>query len=244
MKIKSNRESSLTAAEISEALSMMPQKNCTYRVKDELAMRLLKKDIMDAYQELNLRLPPYYSLKKQLEEEPEKTERDNKIKMIEKYYMDKRKQVEGLFNPYFAQFEEMLGKPIYNVHLLYRASQSKFLAEEFHRKCDGISNTVTIAKTEYGNVIIGFSCFPWSSPKTWEYQVDSKGECFLMSPHEALRGRKFTPFKTKFAIGMHRDYGPSFGDDFVIYNKAEHSKNCWSNFPDVYTCKTRPVPHD
>ena len=42
---------------------------------------------------------------------------------------------------------------------------------------------------------------------------------------------------------MHRDYGPSFGDDFVIYNKANNSKNCWSNFPDVYTCKTRPVPH-
>jgi hypothetical protein len=47
--------------------------------------------------------------------------------------------------------------------------------------------------------------------------------------------------KTKFAIGMHKDYGPSFGDDFVIYDKANHSKNCWSNFPDVYVCKISPV---
>ena len=42
---------------------------------------------------------------------------------------------------------------------------------------------------------------------------------------------------------MHEDYGPSFGDDFVIYDKAHHSKNCWSNFPDVYKCKENPVPH-
>jgi hypothetical protein len=33
------------------------------------------------------------------------------------------------------------------------------------------------------------------------------------------------------------DYGPIFGDDFVIYDKAKTSKSCWSNFPDVYNCK-------
>ena len=43
---------------------------------------------------------------------------------------------------------------------------------------------------------------------------------------------------------MHADYGPSFGDDFVIYDKAHHSNNCWSNFPDVYTCESNPVPHN
>jgi hypothetical protein len=52
-----------------------------------------------------------------------------------------------------------------------------------------------------------------------------------------------TAHKTKFAIGRHQDYGPSFGDDFVIYNKAHHSKNCWSNFPDVYTSRTHPMKH-
>lgn len=49
--------------------------------------------------------------------------------------------------------------------------------------------------------------------------------------------------KPKFAIGMHKDYGPSFGDDFVIYDKAENSKGCWSNFPDVYTWKAKPLQH-
>lgn len=45
-------------------------------------------------------------------------------------------------------------------------------------------------------------------------------ECFLASTAQELRGRRFTVVKPKFAIGMHKDYGPSFGDDFVIYDKA------------------------
>ena len=36
---------------------------------------------------------------------------------------------------------------------------------------------------------------------------------------------------------MHKDYGPAFGDDFVIYDKAHTSTGCWSNFPDVYNYK-------
>ena len=42
---------------------------------------------------------------------------------------------------------------------------------------------------------------------------------------------------------MQANYGPAFGDDFVIYDKANTSKNCWSNFPDVYTCESNKIPH-
>ncbi len=66
----------------------------------------------------------------------------------------------------------------------------------------------------------------------------------MLSTSKELRGKKFTICKTKFAIGMHKDYGPSFGDDFVIYDKANHSKNCWSNFPDVYICRSGKVEHN
>lgn len=44
-------------------------------------------------------------------------------------------------------------------------------------------------------------------------------------------------------IGMHKDYGPSFGDDLVIYNSSNISKGCWSNFPDCYQCEERPIAH-
>lgn len=42
---------------------------------------------------------------------------------------------------------------------------------------------------------------------------------------------------------MHKDYGPCFGDDLVIYDRANNSKGCWSNFPDVYECRKKPIPH-
>jgi hypothetical protein len=43
---------------------------------------------------------------------------------------------------------------------------------------------------------------------------------------------------------MHKDYGPCFGDDLVIYDKSDSTKSCWSNFPDCYVCKQKEIPHD
>lgn len=44
-------------------------------------------------------------------------------------------------------------------------------------------------------------------------------------------------------IAMHSEYGPSFGDDLVIYDHANVSKGCWSNFPDCYRCSKKDIPH-
>lgn len=43
---------------------------------------------------------------------------------------------------------------------------------------------------------------------------------------------------------MHQSYGPSFGDDLVIYDKSNTSKGCWSNFPDCYKCKEKEIEHN
>lgn len=53
----------------------------------------------------------------------------------------------GLMGNYFGYFEKMIKKEIYNIHLLYRATENNFSAAAFHKKCDGMSNTVMIAKT-------------------------------------------------------------------------------------------------
>ena len=110
-------------------------------------MKMLKDNLFQLNNELLRKLPPYYSLKKQLIEEPEETVRENKIKMIEDKYVDKRKVVKGIFNDHFGYFEEILQKPIYNVQLLYKATDNQFSSQIFHKKCDGIANTVTVAKT-------------------------------------------------------------------------------------------------
>jgi hypothetical protein len=38
-------------------------------------------------------------------------------------------------------------KDIYNIQLLYRATENNFSATAFHKKCDGMVNTVFVAQT-------------------------------------------------------------------------------------------------
>ncbi len=66
----------------------------------------------------------------------------------------------------------------------------------------------------------------------------------MFSFDKDLKGMKFVPLKKQFAIALHKDYGPIFGEDFIIYDKAHNSKSCWSNFPDVYNSEENPLEHD
>ena len=48
-----------------------------------------------------------------------------------------------------------------SLKLLFRASEHYFRAKAFHKKCDGVSDTVTLVKTEFGKVIAGYSHYQW-----------------------------------------------------------------------------------
>jgi TLD len=56
-------------------------------------------------------------------------------------------------------------KGLKSLNLLYRASENGYLAQEFHKKCDTITNTLTLVETEYGKVIGGYTPLAWSSTK-------------------------------------------------------------------------------
>ena len=47
--------------------------------------------------------------------------------------------------------------------LLFRASDHNFEAAKFHQNCDKIPNTLTIAKTEFGKIIGGFTTLEWEA---------------------------------------------------------------------------------
>lgn len=142
----------------------------------------------------------------------------------------------GLLKGDLRYFESLLEEKVYNIHLLYRASEHNYSCERFHERCDGKKNTLVVAKTEF-NKMVGLWCpFAWQSPNSWVY-VKDVADAFMFSFEEGLKGMKLTPVKGDFSIGLHKDYGPIFGDDFVIYDKSNNSKSCWSNFPDVYNCQ-------
>jgi len=61
--------------------------------------------------------------------------------------------------------------------LIYRACLDGFHAKDFHGKCDGVANTLTVIKSANNNVFGGFTAAPWNS--VGRFEVDK--EAFVFS---------------------------------------------------------------
>ena len=95
------------------------------------------------------------------------------MKKVEKVFRKNREQLTGgLLENNINFIQPLFGKEIYNLQPLFRASEHNFSASAFHEICDGKAQTLTIAKTEYGNLVGGYSNVPWRNPKNWEYSED------------------------------------------------------------------------
>jgi hypothetical protein len=120
-------------------------------------------------------------------------------------------------------------------NLQYRASRDGFDAEEFHKRCDGIANTLTVIKSEHGNIFGGFT------EKAW----DSSGECYE-DPEAfifSLVNKENKPFKVMCTNGFNAiicesSLGPSFGgqngDDILICSNSHVNKSSLCNFGSSY----------
>jgi hypothetical protein len=74
-----------------------------------------------------------------------------------------------------------------DLKLLFRASEHKFSAYEFHKYCDNIANTFVIAKTNYSKIISGFTPLKWDSNSS--YKEDSSMKSFL---YQVDNNQKYT----------------------------------------------------
>jgi hypothetical protein len=102
--------------------------------------------------------------------------------------------------------------------LLYRGTRDGFGSTDFHRTCDGHSDTVTFIRTTKDFVFGGYTPVPWDS--TNKYKTDSSHRSFvftILNTH-GIGGRKFglKPDHAQYAIYTHKDYGPIFGDGHTI----------------------------
>jgi hypothetical protein len=101
--------------------------------------------------------------------------------------------------------------------LLYRGSDHGFKSSDFHGKCDGKSNTITIIQTTKGFILGGFTPIAWDSSN--QYKPDSSGRSFLFSvknPHDHNFGR-IGLNNPQYAIYCNSSYGPTFGNGLDIY---------------------------
>ena len=117
--------------------------------------------------------------------------------------------------------------------LLYRASQDGFESSNFHLKCDGHGNTLTILKAN-GFLFGGFTKATWSSSGQWKSDKDA----FLFS----LTNKDYKPCKIKIdsnklinAIYCISSYGPKFGlNDIFISSNSNTNTQSFSNLGICY----------
>ena len=115
--------------------------------------------------------------------------------------------------------------------LKYRASRDGFKATDFHAKCDGVPNTLTVIKSTNGNIFGGFTEKPWTS----DICVVSDPKAYIFS----LVNQENKPFKSvcsnRGAIRCYSSGGPIFGDDdsvkdIWITSESNSNKDSSSNF--------------
>jgi hypothetical protein len=120
--------------------------------------------------------------------------------------------------------------------LLWRGTSDGFGANEFHRRCDGHPNTLTVILDMKGNIFGAFTPLTWDS--TSGYKADSTLQSFLFTlknPHKILP-RRFALKATKMgeAIFCRYDWGPGWSDIAVYDNCHANAANFTSRFGHTY----------
>jgi hypothetical protein len=114
--------------------------------------------------------------------------------------------------------------------LQYRATRDGFTGENFHSKCDGIANTLTVIKSEHGNIFGVFTKKAWDS--TDGFVADPKEFIF------SLVNKENKPFKavcsSNNAIFQYPFCGPSFGPDIYIAPDSNSNRDSFSVFGSNY----------
>ena len=92
--------------------------------------------------------------------------------------------------------------------MVYRATDDGFGAQNFHDKCNGISNTLVVIKSTTGYIFGGYTNAQWSSHN--KYGVDP--EAFLFSLTNYInQAKKIKCTQPEYAIYNYSGYGPTFG---------------------------------
>jgi hypothetical protein len=139
------------------------------------------------------------------------------------------------FPPLFEEFR------VKHFNLLWRGSRDGFTAQEFHRRCDGHANTLTIVMDTKGNIFGGFTPVTWDSNRFTKTDNSLRSFLFtLKNPHGVL-ARKF-PLKAEEkhgAICCYSHYGPSFNGGLHILDRCNANNNSYTTyFGDQYVSVT------
>ena len=98
---------------------------------------------------------------------------------------------------------EFFDQPKWN--LLYRASFDGFGAKDFHLKCDGVKDTLTIIKTTQSYIFGGFTNIAWDSSN--KSKIDHNAFIFsLVNKENKPIKIKFDSINGRYSIGCYSSF--------------------------------------
>jgi len=95
--------------------------------------------------------------------------------------------------------------------LKYRGTRDGLKAADFHARCDGIANTLTVVKATTGYIFGGFAEKAWHSKNEWI--ADPKAFIFSLVNKEEDPFKAIVSNEGKHAIHGSSTFGPLFGGD-------------------------------
>ena len=118
-----------------------------------------------------------------------------------------------------------LNKEINSSKLLYNALLDGDSVKQFHQKCDGHENTLTIIRTDQGKIFGGFTILLWENKyKYYKVEEDNKGFLFSYDKKEIYYINK----NQKAEIWTGSGDGPTFGSlELVISDNCLHNTDCF-----------------
>ena len=108
--------------------------------------------------------------------------------------------------------------------LLYRATRDGFTPAAFHSRCDNISNTITIIKTNLNYVFGGYTSVGWNSNEEWI--TDSDAYIFSLRRNGISTNEKYVVKSPQYAyIGFSSSNLFAFGAGYDVLISANSNKN-------------------
>ena len=128
------------------------------------------------------------------------------------------------FNFIESAVRKTMNKNVKFFNLLYRGSRNGFRAQDFHEKCDGKKNTITVILTRNGRRFGGFTHAKWD--KSNGYKSDERGFLFSLDSKEVYANKK-----ENYGIYCYNDKGPAFGGghDLFIDDNCNKDNESYDN---------------
>jgi hypothetical protein len=127
-------------------------------------------------------------------------------------------------------------------NLLWRGSRDSFTSEEFHRRCDGHANTLTLILDTDGNVFGGFTPVEWESSGKFKGDDSLRSFLFTLRNPHGVPPRKFAlkADKKQYAIYCNSGYGPRFGwcGDILVYDNCNTNRDSYTRIGTHYGDRT------